>query len=209
MAAPATCVITFPTTGWTVGAAPNNTATLSVTGTTDPSTPVELFDGVTSKGTSTSNGSGAFTFTSKVFAIGDHSLTVVAGTDPDTTTSAAVTLHVIDVIAAIDDPNNRSMQWYLNFLAGETVYNIPGGSMLSCKDAACNWAGVSKNDYTLLGALNAKATNTVGIWLPVNQVLNQLADPTGFNAKLPCLSTAREWLTDAEALYAIALAEQE
>lgn len=201
MPAPATSVITSPVTGFTKWVGPGDSYTTSVTGTTDADTPVELLDGVTSKGTGTSNGSGAFTFASKVFAIGSHSLTVRAGTDPDFTTSTAVVITVTDAVTPIARADDRSVAWYLNFLAGTSAANMAANLLLTPKDAACDWAGVSRANFTYTGALNSKAGITdPTLWVSVNKALNLIA----YGTTNPDL--CRPWLTDQQALLKIALA---
>lgn len=201
MPAPATSVITSPATALTVWVGPGDSYTTSVSCSTDATTAVELLDGVTSKGTGTSNGSGVFTFTSKVFAIGAHSLTVRAGTDPDFTTSAAVVLTVTDALTPIARADDRTVGWYLNFLAGTSAANMQSGLLLTPKDAACVWAGVSRANFTYSGALNTKAGITdPTLWVSVNQALNFIA----YGSTNP--DACRPWLTDQQALLKIAKA---
>lgn len=198
MAAPSTCVITSPATS-SVGAGPAGTYSVTVTGTTDASTPVELFDGVTSKGTATSSGAGAFTFSNKTLAVGAHSLTVRAGVDPDFTTSTAVVVTVVDPTADIGDPRNRKAGWYLNFLAGNTVYGIAENLLPPASQAACTWAGVSPLRYGLIGALNVKAGITdPTLYKPVEACLNLIAYNTAD------LNACRPWLHAQQALYKLA-----
>lgn len=173
MAAPETCVITFPPDGWVAGAAPDNTATLDVNGTTDATTPVEVFDDAGSAGTTTSSAQGAWTVAAVVLELGDNVLMATAGTDPDTTDSTVHTVTVVDTLAAVAKADDRTLQWYLNWLAAG---NVRTPSLLDMKDAACDWAGVSRAQYSLIGALNVKAGNAVGRWQRnMNMLLNQLA----------------------------------
>ncbi|MDH3369559.1 MAG: Ig-like domain-containing protein, partial [Gemmatimonadota bacterium] len=82
--APAAPVITAPTEGQTV-----TTATPTITGTAEANALVEVFDGVTSLGTTVATG-GAWSLTPAVLADGPHSLTAVA-TDAAGNSSAAST----------------------------------------------------------------------------------------------------------------------
>lgn len=203
MPAPATCVITAPPTGTTIGALPGGGNTITVTVTTDAATPVQLkFGGVNSGSPVTSNGAGLATFTAKAFPTGTTVLTAVAGTDPDTTTSAAVTVIVQNLIAAITKSSDRSVTWYLNWLAGQ---NVDHGPPLNAHDAACVWAGVAKADYGLIGALNVKASNTDRTrWQGVNAVLNQIK--YGHSGPWVSKDTDVVWLSTSDALLAIATA---
>src|SRR5581483_7063247 len=134
------------------------------------------------------------------FAIGSHSLTVVAGTNPDTLTSAAVAITVTDILTG-DALGGKSAQWYLNFLAGRSVSAGSVNTMLTARAAACAWAGVSVVDYTYAGALNVKAGITDrSLWVSPNKALNFIA----YNTTNP--DSCKPWLTNMQALRKIALA---
>lgn len=175
MAVPGSCVITSPTAGQvfqsTTGA---GTATITATVTTDPATDVALRKNAGAYGTPvTSNGSGLATITGFVLSAGSNVLRARAGTTPDFLESSDVTVTVTNVIGNIGKAEDRSSQYYLNWLAG---YDVSGPSLVDMKDAACQWAGVSKADFSLIGALNVKAGNAVGRWQRnLNLLLNQLA----------------------------------
>lgn len=202
MPAPATCVITAPANNYTVDAKPGGTALITVTVTTDATTPVQLKFGVTNHGAPvTSNGAGLATFTNVAFPIGTTVLTAVAGTDPDFTTSTAKNVIVTNQIALIAAGSDRSVAWYLNWLAGNSI----SGSLMTAKDAACLWAGVSNVDYGLIGALNVKASNTDrSRWMSVNATLNQIK--YGHSGPWLPSDTDVVWLSSQNALLAIALA---
>lgn len=203
MAAPATCVITAPVTNTTLQWLPGGTATVTVTVTTDAATPVQLkFGGVNSGSPVTSNGSGLATFTNKSFPIGTTVLTAVAGTAPDTTTSTAINVIVSNPVAAVTKGSDRSVRWYLNWLASQPVNVEPA---LTARAAACAWAGVSVVDYGLIGALNVKTANTDrSRWQSVNACLNRLA--YGLTGPWLPKDTDVVWLSNQDALLIIAQA---
>lgn len=202
MAAPATCVITAPANNYTVNAGPDGTALVTVTVTTDAATPVQLKFGAVAHGSPvTSNGSGLATFTNVVFPIGTTVLTAVAGTDPDTTTSTAKNVIVVNALAAIVQGSDRTVKWYLNYLAGQSVAGEPP---LTARAAACAWAAVSVVDYDLIGAFNVKAGNTDRTrWQSVNACANRLA--YGLTGPWLPKDTDVVWLSTPNALLVIAL----
>lgn len=102
---------------------------------------------------------------------------------------------------AIHRPKDRSLAWYLNLLAGTVEGPVPGRAPHTERQAACLWAGVPVQDYTMQGALNLKAGNVLrSDWLPVEAALNQLAQ----NKTLADFKATRGRLVgDQEALYAV------
>ena len=203
MAVPETCVITSPTDGTTVGALPDGTATMDVVGTTDAEIPVELFFGAVSQDTGESDEEGNFTFADVEFPTGTTVVTVVAGEDPDTLESDPVDVIVQDMLDPIVKADEHSVQWYLNWLAG---LDVTGNDLLTEKDAACVWAGVSPRDYSLIGALNTKAGNDRSLWIKnKNVILNQLSQEAQ-SKTFPDFTVP--WLTSQAALLLICLAEQ-
>ena len=77
--------------------------TPSLSGTAEAGSTVEIFDGTTSLGTVTANGSGAWSFTSTTLADGVHSLTAVA-TDVAGNVSAASAALSVTVDTATAQP---------------------------------------------------------------------------------------------------------
>ena len=67
-----------------------NDSTPTLTGTAEANATVKVYDGATLLGTTTANGSGAWSFTTAALANGAHSLTAIA-TDVAGNTSAAST----------------------------------------------------------------------------------------------------------------------
>lgn len=203
MAAPETCVIVSPADGVVVGALPDGTAAMDVVGTTDPDVDVELFFGAVSKGVGSADGDGNFTFADVIFPTGATMVSVTAGTDPDTTDSAAVTVTVQDLLALIGTGSDRSISWYLNWLAGS---NMSSPSLLTDQDAACLWAGVSTRDYSLIGALNTVAGNARDSWVKnLNVLLNQISQQA---RGLTYRSYTVPWQSNQAALLTICLEEQ-
>jgi hypothetical protein len=79
-----------------------------------------------------------------------------------------------DYLAAVTGPQDRSAPWFMNCLTETLEGPLPGFAPLTEKDAACRLAGVSPNDFGLVGALNLWAGNTDRAnWLDVRSVLNQ------------------------------------
>jgi hypothetical protein len=205
MAVPDECEITYPADLARFGAAPDNTATFTVTGTTDPSISVQLLlEDVPEGDPVTSSVAGAFSIP-VTLPLGAHDLSALAGTDPDTLESSSITVVVFDVVAAIgSDTAEKSVTWYLNFLAGADVTT---NNLLDARTAACTWAGVSPADYSMMGALNVKAGNTDrSLWKRVNTVLNQLAQNAATPGSYP--NARAQWLDNQTALYNICVAEQ-
>ncbi len=84
----------------------DNTPTLD--GTAEASSTVEMFDGVTSLGTTTATVGGAWTFTTGVLADGTHSLTVTA-TDAAGNTSTASTALSVTIDTTIAAPSTPDL----------------------------------------------------------------------------------------------------
>jgi hypothetical protein len=112
-----------------------------------------------------------------------------------------VNITVQDVLTSITSAGDRSVQWYLNFLAGQTVQPGSAVNLLTPREAACVWAGVSVANYGLIGALNVKA----GITDPSNYVTaNKALNFIKYSTTNP--NSCRPWLTNQQALLAICLA---
>ncbi|MDH3290936.1 MAG: Ig-like domain repeat protein, partial [Gemmatimonadota bacterium] len=104
---PAAPVITAPTDG-----SVTNDNTPTVTGTAQANALVEVFDGVSSLGTTTANGAGAWALTTGTLADGAHSLTATATTAAGTGPASAVRTFTVDTQApaapVITAPTNGS-----------------------------------------------------------------------------------------------------
>lgn len=198
MPAPTVCEITFPTDGWTAGAAPSGTATIGCDCETDPSTPVQFFLDDVAYGDVVVSDSEGLAELDIDFPIGTTQLKAIAGVDPDTTTSAEVNVIVQDVIDGITTPESRTVRWYLNYLAGNTVTTIPEGFLPSIRQAACQWAGISPANFGTVAALSIKAGITdPTLYVSQNAALNYIA--YGSTNRDDCIP----WLTDQQALFKI------
>lgn len=204
MAAPTECEITFPTDGWTAGAGPGGTATIGCDATSDAEEGANpeiqfLIDDVVAEEVATDVDGNLHLAVD--FPIGTSTLTANAVNDDGSFESAPVDVTVLDMTENIGNAADRSVRWYLNFLAGNTVYNVADPLLPSIRSAACKWAGVSEVNYGTIGALNAKAGRTDPLaYASQNACLNLIAyDTDDFNDCVP-------WLTDQEALFMLATA---
>src|SRR5205823_5462242 len=80
----------------------NNSGDVSISGSAEPSSTVELFDGATSKGTSAADGGGAWSKSLGAVADGSHSYTATA-TDAAGNTSVASSAHTVTVDTVLPD----------------------------------------------------------------------------------------------------------
>lgn len=172
MAAPATCVMTAPADGAVIEIASGQSSIdVHVTGTTDPSVAVQILDDGDPIGDpGAANGGGAFDIT-LTLTPGVYVLTALAGDDPETTESSpARTIHVRPTIRTA-----ATVTWYFNWLNDSIVSGIP---QYTAKRAACLWAGVAV-DKSMAAALNEILGNAPGLWVSVNQALNEIAETSG------------------------------
>lgn len=100
-ASTSTTLIVAPAATSVIGATVTLNATVMATGTpAAPTGAVEFFDGATSLGTVTLDGTGAATFTTTALGLGAHQLSAVARTDPQFTTSTSPDVaHQITTVA--------------------------------------------------------------------------------------------------------------
>ena len=107
--APSAPTISSPTTGATV-----NTQTPTVSGSAEANSTVAIFDGVTSLGTTTANGSGAWSYTTSTLSEGAHSLkakaTDAANNTSSFSTAVAITVDVtVPAAPAISSPTEGAV----------------------------------------------------------------------------------------------------
>lgn len=172
MAAPATCVMTAPADGAVIEIASGESSiAVHVTGTTDASAAVQILnDGTPIGSAGAANGSGAFDIT-LTLTPGVYELTARAGTNPEFTISDPA--HTISVRPTIRTA--ATVTWYFNWLNDSIVSGIP---QYTAKRAACLWAGVAV-DKSMAAALNEILGNAPGLWVSVNQALNEIAETSG------------------------------
>ncbi|MCE9591656.1 MAG: hypothetical protein K8S99_14160 [Planctomycetes bacterium] len=183
----ATPIITGLTSATDTGASDtdgitSNTAP-TLAGTAEPDATVEIFDGDTSLGTATTDGSGDWTFDTGTLTVGDHSFTAVA-TDVagNVSTASSASLVTVDTgapaapAALTLDPASDSGT-LLDSLTSDTTPTITGTAeadsavalfdgVTSVGTATANGSGAWSITTSVLGTgphtLTAKATDTAG-----------------------------------------------
>jgi len=89
---PTTTLLTSAPNPSALGQAVTLTATVTTSGSTAPTGTVTFYDGTTTLGTSTLNGSGVATYTTSSLAVGQHSMTTVYGGDANNAGSTSSVL---------------------------------------------------------------------------------------------------------------------
>lgn len=202
MAAPTTVSITAPASDVTVYSTAAGTATVGVTVASDLTTGTDKLitvkDGVATKTSGAPDVAGGFSSPALTWAIGAHSVTAVAANAEGDVTSSAKVITVLDTTATVAKADDRSVQWYLNFLSGAADANVPNSAMQPVRTAACLWAGVTEIDHGTVAALNIKAGITdPSLYVSINKALNLIAYAT-LNPDV-----CRPWLTNQGALFKI------
>ena len=179
MAAPATSVILTPTNAQQIAADPVGTKTFTITGTTDPATPVSVALTPSAGGsplTTTSNGSGAWTVTATAVPIASYAAVATAGVDPDTTVSATRNFSVVAaVFPGNGSVNVQPMELVANWLAG-TIADLTHAPTLTFDAAICLYRNSSLTNGGVIKALNVWAGITdPQLYVSQNIALNMIA----------------------------------
>jgi hypothetical protein len=200
------------TRGWTVDLSPpgaplltapsdgsvTTSSTVTVEGTADPGTSVEVFDGSSSRGQATMDGAGNWTKTLSGVADGLHTYTAKA-TDPAGNTSAVSNAHAVTVDTSAPDttiasgpatPTNQTSASF-SFSADEAgssfECSLDGGAFVGCTSPQA-YAGLAEGAHSFQvratdpvgnsDATPAARSWTVDVTLPVTRITSGPSDPT-------------------------------
>ena len=141
-----------------VGDGITNDNTLTLAGSALPNSTIKIYDGSTLLGTTTSNGNGAWSYTTATLADGTHSLTATATSGGATTSPSGAKVIVIDTVAPTFVPTISSFSPDTG-VVGDHITNF---DMLTFTGTAQANSTVALYDGTTL--LGTVAANGSGAW---------------------------------------------
>ena len=188
--APAAPTITsFSTDSGTVGDGITNVNVLTLTGTAEANSTVKVYDGATLLGSATTNGSGAWSYTTAALANGAHSLTAtatdVAGNTGVASTALSVTVDTVapnaPVIASDATINTNEVMLTGTAEAGSTVTVFDGATQLGTTTVNTSGAWsfttgpISDGAHTFTVTATDAAGNTSQASQPIDPIIDTTA----------------------------------